>query len=58
MVDQWVAVNRDHSATKTRSFRRQHYLEAMAVVKRHYGRIPLKWWLAQPYAVWYRALRG
>ena len=35
--------------------RREHYLEAMAIVRRHYGRVPLKWWLAWPYAVWWRS---
>ena len=33
-------------------------LEAIEVVRRHYGRVPLKWWLYQPYAVWFKALRG
>ncbi|HET7731195.1 MAG TPA: glycosyltransferase family 2 protein [Usitatibacter sp.] len=57
-VDAFVAVNRVHDATKTATQRRLHYREAIAVVRRHYGRVPLKWWLAQPYAVWYRALIG
>lgn len=57
-VDQFVAVNREHEATKTSSKRRLHYREAMGVVRKHYGRVPLKWWLAQPYAVWYRSLIG
>ena len=57
-VDAFVAVNREHAQTKTVTQRRLHYREAMAVVKRHYGRLPLKWWLAQPYAVWYRSLVG
>lgn len=56
-VDAEVAVNRLHAATKTNTQRRTHYLEAMDVVRRHYGRVPLKWYLAQPYAVWYRSLR-
>jgi len=51
-----VAVNRTHKATKTRNNRAAHYAEAMAVVRRHYGRVPWKWWLAQPYAVWWKAL--
>lgn len=55
-VDQFVAVNREHSLTKTKTQRRKHYQEAIAVVKKHYGRVPLKWWLAQPYAVWYKSL--
>jgi glycosyltransferase involved in cell wall biosynthesis len=57
-VDQFVAVNREHADTKTSSKRREHYREAIDVVRRHHGRVPLKWWLAQPYAVWYRALIG
>ncbi|NEV61099.1 glycosyltransferase family 2 protein [Thiorhodococcus minor] len=55
-VDAWVAVNREHDETKTQTQRRLHYDEAMGVVRKYYGRVPLKWWLAQPYAVWYRAL--
>jgi glycosyltransferase involved in cell wall biosynthesis len=55
-VDEFVAVNREHAETKTSTQRRLHYREAMGVVRRHYGRVPLKWWLAQPYAVWYRSL--
>lgn len=54
--DGYVAINREHESTKTSSFRRRHYKEAMDVVRRHHGRLPLKWWLAQPYAVWYRSL--
>lgn len=57
-VDQYVAVNRRHGETKTSTQRRLHYREAMAVVRKHYGRVPIKWWLAQPYMVWYRALIG
>ena len=57
-VDEFLAVNRDHAETKTGTKRRDHYREAMAVVRRHYGRVPLKWYLAQPYAVWYRSLIG
>jgi GT2 family glycosyltransferase len=57
-VDEFVAVNREHGGTKTSSQRRLHYREAMDVVRRHYGRVPLKWYVAQPYAVWYRSLVG
>lgn len=57
-VDAFVAVNREHGGTKTATQRRRHYREAMAVVRKHYGRVPLKWWIAQPYAVWYRSLVG
>lgn len=55
LVNDYVAVNREHRETKTNSQRHRHYAEAMAVVRRHYGRVPLKWWLAQPYAVWWRS---
>ena len=55
-VDEYTAVNREHAKTKTGTLRRLHYREAMNVVRRHHGRVPMKWWLAQPYAVWYRAL--
>lgn len=55
-VPRTVAVNRTHKATKTRNNRAAHYAEAMAVVRKHYGRVPLKWWFAQPYAVWWKAL--
>jgi GT2 family glycosyltransferase len=53
-LDDYVAVNREHEDTKTRNHRRLHYREAIEVVRRHYGRVPLKWWLAQPYSVWLR----
>ncbi len=55
-VDDFVAVNRDHEATKTKTLRRRHYQEAMSVVRKHHGSIPLKWWLAQPYAVWLKSI--
>jgi len=54
-IRKFVAVNRVHGQTKTNSQRHLHYAEAMAVVHRHYGRVPLKWWLARPYAVWFRS---
>ena len=57
-VEDFVAVNRDHDATKTKTLRMCHYKEAMAVVRKHHGRIPLKWWLAQPYAVWFKSIWG
>lgn len=55
-VDAFVATNREHSQSKTSTRRRQHYQEAMATVRRHHGRLPWKWWLAQPYSVWYRSI--
>jgi glycosyltransferase involved in cell wall biosynthesis len=57
-VDDFVAVNRDHEATKTRTLRRRHYQEAMSVVRKYHGNVPLKWWLAQPYAVWFKSITG
>lgn len=57
-IDEFVAVNREHEETKTNTQRRRHYREAMQVVRKYHGRVPLKWWLAQPYAVWFRALFG
>ena len=51
-----VALNRVHGATKTRTNRRKHYGEAVSIVRRYYGRVPVKWWLAWPVAVWLRAL--
>jgi glycosyltransferase involved in cell wall biosynthesis len=55
-IDEFVAVNREHIATKTKRMRREHYREAIAVVRKHYGRVPMKWWLAQPYKVWVQTL--
>ena len=57
-VDDYVAVNREHEDTKTKTQRRRHYREAMTIVRQHHGSVPLKWWLAQPYAVWWKALVG
>lgn len=54
----FVAVNRVHVDTKTNTQRRRHYQEAMKVVRKYYGRVPLKWWLAQPYAVWFKSIAG
>jgi hypothetical protein len=55
-VDTFLATNREHPETKTSTRRKAHYREAIDVVRRHYGRVPLKWWLAQPYSVWYRSM--
>ena len=55
-VDDFIAINRDHADTKTNTQRRLHYREAMAIVRRYHGHVPLKWWLAQPYAVWLKAV--
>jgi GT2 family glycosyltransferase len=55
-VDDLVALNRDHADTKTNTRRVLHYREAMDIVRKYHGSVPLKWWLAQPYAVWLKAL--
>ena len=54
-LDDFIAVNREHKFTKTNTLRWRHYQEAMDVVRLHHGIVPLKWWLAQPYAVWYKS---
>lgn len=54
-VPYFVAVNREHPDTKTNTQRHRHYQEAIDVVKTHYGRVPWKWYLMQPYAVWWRS---
>lgn len=54
--DEFVAVNRVHAETKTNTQRARHYREAIDVVRLHYGTVPLKWWLAQPYAVWFKSI--
>lgn len=56
-LDDFVAVNRVHEDTKTKTQRRRHYQEAMQVVRKYHGRVPLKWWLAQPYAVWFESIK-
>jgi glycosyltransferase involved in cell wall biosynthesis len=55
-VDEFVALNRDHADTKTNTRRRLHYQEAIAIVRKYHGSVPMKWWLAQPYAVWLRSI--
>lgn len=55
-VDAEIAINRQHPGSKTLSRRREHYAEAIEVVRRHYGRVPAKWWMAQPYAVWFKGM--
>lgn len=56
-LDQYVAINTIHLKTKTSTRRRLHYQEAMSVVKKHYGSIPLKWWLYMPYSVGLKSLQ-
>jgi glycosyltransferase involved in cell wall biosynthesis len=57
-VDAPVAVTRVHAVTKTMQRPADHYREAMAVVRRHYGRVPLWWWLKMPASIGARALLG
>ena len=46
-----VAASRHHGETKTNNFRRAHYREAMMIIRKHYGRIPVKWYLLWPIRV-------
>jgi glycosyltransferase involved in cell wall biosynthesis len=46
-LDAMVAVNREHAGTKTVTWRRQAYLEGIRTVRKHFGTVPLRWWLAQ-----------
>jgi glycosyltransferase involved in cell wall biosynthesis len=57
-LDDFVAVNRVHDGTKTRNFRQQHNDESVAIVKKHTGKVPLKWLLLRPYSVWFRTIFG
>jgi glycosyltransferase involved in cell wall biosynthesis len=57
-LDDFVAVNRVHEGTKTRNFRQQHNDESVAIVKKYNGKVPLKWLLLRPYAVWFRTIFG
>jgi glycosyltransferase involved in cell wall biosynthesis len=52
-IDDFVAVNRVHDATKTRNNRQLHYREAIDLLRRHSGRVPLIWRFAQ----WKSAIR-
>ncbi len=54
-VPEFVATNRVHDQSKTVSQRRRHYAETMAVVMRHTGGVPLKWYLAWPWSVWFKS---
>lgn len=55
-INECIAVNRVHNMTKTNQNRIQHYREAMAVVKKYYGKIPIKWYIYSIYSVFYRAI--
>lgn len=56
LVEQDIAVNRLHEGTKTRTQRKRHYDEAMAVVRKYHGRVPIKWWIYWVVAVWFRSI--
>ncbi len=58
LIDDFVAVNRVHEKTKTRNSRKKHYQESIKTVRKHYGHVPLKWWISQPYTVWLRSFLG
>lgn len=55
-LEEFIAINSIHPATKTNTKRLLHYQEAMRIVKKHYGSVPLKWWVYMPYSVGFRAL--
>lgn len=57
-LEDFVAVNRVHEGTKTRNYRKQHNDESISVVKKHNGKVPLKWLLLRPYSVWFRTIFG
>ncbi len=46
-----VAATRYHYKTKTNQYRHTHYREAMSTVRKHYGFIPIKWYLCWPFRV-------
>jgi len=50
-VEKFIAANRRHDDTKTTINRRQHYREAMKLVRKYYGSVPIKWYLAWPVMV-------
>ena len=55
-IDDFVAISIDHAKTKTNNNRLLHYQEAMKVVKRHYGKLPLKWLLYWPYSIVFKSI--
>lgn len=46
-----VAASRWHNMAKTNMFRHLHYNESMRIVLKHYGAVPLKWYVAWPIRV-------
>jgi len=55
-VDRVVAGTRFHASTKTIRLPVEHYREAMAVVWRHYGRVPWLWYAKAPASVGWRLI--
>jgi glycosyltransferase involved in cell wall biosynthesis len=55
-LNKYVAINREHGLTKTKTNRKLHYQEAIYTVRKHYGEVPIKWYVAQPYSVWFKSL--
>ncbi|WP_165222030.1 glycosyltransferase family 2 protein [Affinirhizobium pseudoryzae] len=51
-----VAINRDHACTKTNINRKAHYSEAISIVRFYNGHVPIKWYIYQPYSVWWKSL--
>ncbi len=54
-VRRFVAATRMHRQTKTTRRRADHYMEAMEVVRRHTGKVPLKWYASWPFMVTLRS---
>ncbi len=46
-VKEFIAVNRDHAATKTNREKLRHFRESRALLRRHAGRVPWKWWASE-----------
>ena len=55
-VDSPVAAVRIHHDTKTMRRPMMHYREATAIVRRHYGRVPVWWWAKMPVSIGARLL--
>ncbi|MFT7686567.1 MAG: GT2 family glycosyltransferase [Candidatus Azotimanducaceae bacterium] len=57
-LSEFVAFTRIHGETKTSTRRKEHYTEAMALIKHHYGSVPLIWYFKWPWSVWYKSFKG
>jgi GT2 family glycosyltransferase len=57
-IDNFIAMNRIHNNTKTNTEPRLHYQEAMNIVNKYYGSVPIKWRLAQPYNILLKAIHS